>query len=307
MADLFTPKVAKIYIDCGVAKAQGARPHQEDSFSIAEDNIEKCGFAIYSVFDGHGSDQYSGHASKNMKDFITSEPEFKKKDYVEALKKAFHQENESLKSFFKNSQKGGTTATVLLIADGVLYCADVGDSRCVLARKESSGTYSALRCSRDHSFKDKKERQRVIESGGDVEGNRVYTHGHGINMTRALGDFDFKSPYNQADGDWISAIPDIRSITLTPEHEFLILASDGLWTEMDDDDVVDVVAEMRKKGMSAQDIAEALVGKISKKPRSDNITVIIVDFSWDETHADKRRRIIPVEMHTVHKPVQLSG
>jgi len=126
-------------------------------------------------------------------------------------------------------------------------------------------------------------------------------------MTRALGDFDFKSPYNQVNGDWISAIPDIRSIKLKQEYELLVLASDGLWTVMDDEEVVDFVADMKYKGKNAQEIAEYFVSRVAKEPHSDNITVIIVDFSWGESHSDKRKKTKSIEMHTVHKPVELSG
>jgi serine/threonine protein phosphatase PrpC len=290
-----------VYIDSGVSKAIGGRDHQEDSFNIMENALEKQGFALYSVFDGHGCSDLSKHASVHMKDFVVGDENFRKKNYPDALRRAFNNENQALLKVFEK-HSGGTTATVVLIADGVLYCANVGDSRCVLARKDKQG-YTALRCSRDHSFKDKQERTRVIEGGGDVDGNRVYTRGHGINMTRALGDFDFKTPYNQAKDDWISAIPDIRSIKLTPDLDFLVLASDGLWTVMDDEVVVDEVVKLKNEGLTAQEISEKIVDRISHVPRSDNITVIIVDFSWDKTPTKRPG----IEIHTVHKPVELSG
>jgi len=291
-----------LYIDSGVSRAQGGRDHQEDSFSITENALEKQGYALYSVFDGHGCADLAQHASKHMKGFVVGDKSFATKVYPEALRKAFHNENVALLDIFKKKHHGGTTATVVLVVDGVLYCANVGDSRCVLARKEKN-RYTALRCSRDHSFKDKQERERVIENGGDVEGNRVYTKGHGINMTRALGDFDFKAPFNQADEDWISAIPDIRSIKLTPELDFLVLASDGLWTAMDDEQVVEKVAEMKESGMTAQEMTEKIVNSVSHVQGSDNVTVIIVDFSWDKSNSKHHG----IEIHTVHKPVELSG
>lgn len=38
---------------------------------------------------------------------------------------------------------------------------------------------------------------RVVRSGGYVIDGRVRRGSHGINMSKALGDFDFKAPENQ--------------------------------------------------------------------------------------------------------------
>jgi hypothetical protein len=126
--------------------------------------------------------------------------------------------------------RGGTTATVALVTDKHrLFVANVGDSRSVLARDEGSGLF-AIRMSRDHNLEDKGEYKRFVrallsrhthrscasqstdcsrdvwivrgvfriaEMGVPAKGNRVYAPGHSLNMTRALGDFDFKAPYNK--------------------------------------------------------------------------------------------------------------
>lgn len=41
----------------------------------------------------------------------------------------------------------------------------------------------------------------------------------------------------------ISALPDIKKITIGPEDEFMVLACDGIWNFMTSDDVVEFVQE----------------------------------------------------------------
>lgn len=48
---------------------------------------------------------------------------------------------------------------------------------------------------------------------------------HGVlSVSRSIGDAHLK--------DWVLAEPDTKILRLTPEMEFLVLASDGLWEEV---------------------------------------------------------------------------
>lgn len=46
----------------------------------------------------------------------------------------------------------------------------------------------------------------------------------------------------------ISALPDVKRITLTPKDEFMILACDGIWNSLSSDEVVDFVRTRIQKG-----------------------------------------------------------
>jgi serine/threonine protein phosphatase PrpC len=48
-------------------------------------------------------------------------------------------------------------------------------------------------------------------------------------VSRAIGDKDFKFPYNKSEADFVSAIPYVNRIELTSQNEFMIVACDGLW------------------------------------------------------------------------------
>jgi len=274
----------QLFIEKAVARAQGSREHQEDRFALYDDLLKDQGFGVYCVFDGHGTEHHSTHASKNMIEILMNEPDFKSRNFDRALRRAFYDENEALRKQFEQGVEGGTTATVALIADGTLYMANVGDSRAVMGVREKhhvrSDVIKAVRLSHDHSFDDESEKRRIIESGGDVRGGRVRHNGHGINMTRALGDFDFKQPYNHAQSDFISAEPFLQAMPVSPNEEFIVLASDGLWGAISDQNLVELVAKRREMGESAEKIVASIVSSISHVPGSDNITIMILLFDW---------------------------
>jgi len=272
------------HLDSGISLAQGGRKYQEDSFALWENDFKKDGHALYCVFDGHGGAYFSSHASQHMTQFLVQSLSFKQGDYKEAIKKAFNEEDEALKDVHKKHPSGGTTATIALIANGELFVGNVGDSRCIVGRKQIGQSIfenTAIQCTKDHSFGNSEEQRRILDSGGIIEGGRVISQGHGINMTRALGDFEFKRPINQAKDNWISAVPDIYQLTLRPENEFLILATDGLWNVWSDNAVVSKVAELQKEGKSAQQVSEIITMQISQERWSDNITIMVVFFLWE--------------------------
>jgi len=79
----------------------------------------------------------------------------------------------------------GCTANFALVKDGFLYCANAGDSRCVLCR---GGQAYAM--SEDHKPEQETERNRIYAAGGTVTGEgRVNGN---LNLSRSLGDFEYK-------------------------------------------------------------------------------------------------------------------
>lgn len=78
----------------------------------------------------------------------------------------------------------GSTAVVVLVKDGQLFCANAGDSRAIAS---INGNVEVL--SMDHKPNNDKEYKRICEAGGWVEYNRVNGN---LALSRALGDFVFK-------------------------------------------------------------------------------------------------------------------
>ena len=53
---------------------------------------------------------------------------------------------------------------------------------------------------------------------------------------RALGDHSYKNVSNLSDREqMISALPDIKSMVLEPQDEFMVIACDGIWSVINSD------------------------------------------------------------------------
>lgn len=145
---------------------------------------------------------------------------------------------------------------------GVLRVANTGDSRAVLGRWEG-GKYVAHAMSNDHTGFNQDEVARLREEhpGEDVvdeKTGRVF----GIAVTRAFGDSRWKwsedltrrvhemffGPAPRPNGvvktpPYLTAEPEVQETKIqTGEHpDFLIMASDGLWDQMSNQDAVTCV------------------------------------------------------------------
>lgn len=143
----------------------------------------------------------------------------------------------------------GCTAVVALIADGQLIVANAGDSRCVLCR---SGEASAL--SRDHKPTDPDELARIAAAGGFVAEGRV---NGSLNLSRALGDMEYKNRRDlPAAAQAVTAQPEILSTHIHEGDEFIILACDGIWDVMTNQQAVDFVRDRLRQGMPLAQICE---------------------------------------------------
>lgn len=105
----------------------------------------------------------------------------------------------------------------------VLYIANVGDTRAVLSR---NGVEERL--SVDHKVADKSEHDRIIKGGGVIMNDRV---GGTLVLTRAMGDFALKD-------SGVICQPTIRKHFIRPFDRFVVIASDGVYDTLSDEDVV---------------------------------------------------------------------
>lgn len=141
-------------------------------------------------------------------------------------------------------QSSGCTAVVALLVGRELFVANAGDSRCVLCRNGKT-----VEMSFDHKPEDEEESTRIIKAGG-----RVTMDGRvngGLNLSRAIGDHAYKLNKDlKPEEQMISAMPDVKRITLEDDDEFMVLACDGIWNFMTSEEVVEFVRKRlaEKKG-----------------------------------------------------------
>lgn len=158
----------------------------------------------------------------------------------------------------------GTTACCVLVTPDWLVCANAGDSRALFSKKSR-----AVPLSYDHKPDDEGEERRIRAAGGYVAGGRVEGD---LAVSRGLGDFRFKhmptvlanihlttgQPQRKVStehtlmkpGDQkVSPIPDIILQTRNPEQdEFVVVACDGIWDVMSNQECVTEVATIFQEG-----------------------------------------------------------
>lgn len=222
--------------------------------------VDCCrGETLWAVFDGHRGHEVAGFASRtvprlvweNLTTAINPSPK-------EAISGALRQCHEMARS---EKHRSGSTAVVVVTAGDFLYCGSAGDSR-VVAGLHGGGT---LRLSNHHSTNNPDEVARIKAGGGNLEWGRL---GGFLPVTRGLGNFDL-----EADG--FSCVADVTSLPRR-QVEFVIIASDGLWDVISDEDCCRLV---RQWGVTAS--AERLAITAQQLGSGDDIAVIIVRFPND--------------------------
>ncbi|OAF70608.1 hypothetical protein A3Q56_01635 [Intoshia linei] len=177
----------------------------------------------------------------------------------------------------------GCTAVVALLSfeHKTISVINIGDSRCVLCRDGK-----AMDLSVDHKPEDTIERSRIEKAGGCVtEDGRV---NGGLNLSRAFGDHTYKINKSLSHEDqMITPKPDVKTVKLVKEDEFMIIACDGIWNVMTSEEIISFVSERlndKNNKMSINDIISAVFDKcispdtLGDGSGCDNMTCIIVQF-----------------------------
>lgn len=152
--------------------------------------------------------------------------------------------------------QAGCTAVVAVKYGNELFVANAGDSRGVLCR---GGQAVAL--SEDHKPAHEVERNRILNAGGFLSeiGGVCRVNGN-LNLSRAIGDLKYKGNNELPPKDQIiTAQPDVRRIALKPEDSFFVLACDGVWDVMSNQECVDFISKRLAGGDKPADAACALL------------------------------------------------
>ena len=114
-------------------------------------------------------------------------------------------------------------------------------------------------------------------------------------VSRSIGDADYKNitpgepvtlwfpwPDNHSQifyADLVIPVPEFVVLPIVPTDEFVVLASDGLWDVISDDDVIQIARNKLAEGKSPSLVAEELCELALRLGSSDNVTIVIVQFS----------------------------
>jgi len=236
-----------------------------------------------------------------------------------ALIDAFEQTDELFKEQVRSLGKprkvmitGACAMLVHLSADQTeIHIANAGDCRVVLAQiAEEGAPVVPLALSQDHFALTNKSEKTRLETEHPDEARllvRGYVKGR-VQMTRSLGDLYLKdAEFNTSElgktrvvepytPPYLTCTPEVTVHRVTSQDRFLVIASDGLWSEMSNKEVVTMAEEAKERGdcparelaasaLQTAAIAEGLpveavlripTGRVRKRIH-DDISVTVVD------------------------------
>ncbi|XP_057429994.1 probable protein phosphatase 2C 9 [Lotus japonicus] len=246
----------------GFSLVKGRANHPMEDFHVAK-IIQNKGqeLGLFAIYDGHLGDSVPAYLQKHLFSNILKEEDFWT-DTNSSIIKAYETTDEAILSHSSDLGVGGSTAvTAILLNNQKLWVANVGDSRAVLSRRGE-----AIQMTIDHE--PNTERGIIENKGGFVSnmpGDVARVNGQ-LAVSRAFGDKNLKSH--------LRSDPDIRHDEIDSDTEFLILASDGLWKVMANQEAVDIA----KKIKDPQKAAKQLTAEALNRESKDDISCIVVRF-----------------------------
>jgi len=269
----------------GFESVQGRRWTMEDTHVILDDinepfNLNKdISRAFYAVYDGHGGKNAADLTADLLHKNIIEDPFFLD-DISKAIKSGFEKTDKYiLERATKEKWANGTTTVTCFVLENCLFISNTGDSEAVIAQRNDDGLLEGIVLTEKHKPTTPSERKRVEQAGGQVIFGRVLGS---LAVSKAIGDIDFKFPYNKASADFVSADPFINKVELNPKNPFLIIACDGLWDKLTYQEAVDFVARYKEVGKEPSETAQLLVKHALDLGSFDNVTAIVVYLHWDK-------------------------
>jgi serine/threonine protein phosphatase PrpC len=264
----------------GCALSQNTKERMEDVIAV---KLLDDGDGLFVVLDGHNGRVAVDYVADRLPALILSSVEFESGNMERAILGGLKATETELinrlrgdavdsPSALKISDvdpdfpvlTSGVVVCVVLIRNGYVYVANVGDCRAILCRDSR-----ALQLTVDHTVQDSKERGRVKDL--------ISTEGHvrGLMVTRSLGNVSIKS-LEKCEGQ--IADPSFTSFPIEAERdEFILISSDGLHEVISNDSATTTVLRaLKRPSCTADKIAQELVDRAVARGSCDNICACVI-------------------------------
>jgi len=305
-------------LECGVDTRIGGRASNEDRL-LANDLFD-LGF-LCGICDGHGGTNCVEYVSQRLptalhacflaqvqqlKSGLSSLSSLQEQELITAsIRDAFGiTDSEFSQKARSEGLRDGSTALLALLAHGFealptqasvpgcrggvakLFVANCGDCRAILIRGRK-----ARPLSEDHKPERKDETARIQKAGGIViqdlntgihrVARKKGEHRLFLSTSRAFGDLELKEPR-----PLVIAEPEVVVHTLEPEDWAVVLACDGVWGVMTDQNVADAVWQvMAFQGGGTVEAAQEVASRSEAAGSTDNVTVIVLRLGWAQPPA----------------------
>lgn len=252
MFGLFRKKLAGFAVDWAEKTSKGGRDSNQDRCAAA---WTRCGFFCAAMADGLGGHAQGDLAASIAVDTVTAGlRDMAEEDAESALPMALQAAHAAISELAGGDNGAKSTCVALLLAQGNLHLASVGDSRLYLARE---GRIEAL--TKDHSV------VQLLVDSGQIEASEASRHPDRNRLYQSLGTGGALRV--QASGQGLP----MRN------GDVLLLCTDGFWQYLD---AAEAIRCLGHRDWPARRRLHELFGSVERKaaqdPRHDNLTAQVV-------------------------------
>ncbi|EKX43744.1 hypothetical protein GUITHDRAFT_110199 [Guillardia theta CCMP2712] len=244
----------------------GANQESEDRMVIVKNGEG----VVYGVFDGHYGPRASEFCRANTPSLLAqaSEGLTASQSIVRRLFQLF--ENGWIDHSRILIRRGdwsasleGSCALVAHVTREKVVVGNLGDCRAILISEGEDGKHTAIQVTREHNASNAIEREKILREHPDEVDAVQFVQKSGswyvkgtLQVSRAIGDLFLKDyEFNKALPDhvrpyvggelksppYVSVSPDFFEIPITKKEKMLVLASDGLWDELTNDECAKIL------------------------------------------------------------------
>ena len=190
------------------------------------------------------------------------------------LESIYYSQNALNSKYEIDISASGTTLCSGFILGNILHLINIGDSRVILGTYYSSiNKWKTKQLTVDHRPNNPEENKRIIAYNGRIDrakndfGEEVGPYrifgkdsdtGQGLTMSRSIGDMESKK-YG------VIYDPELFRYELKENDKVIVIATDGLWDKLTNEEVIDIIADCLNKDLKAKETAEILIEKAKEK------------------------------------------
>ena len=262
------------------------RQEMEDYHCIKQALGKRNNLSYFAIFDGHGGKEVASFLSLNLHHYLVDEinnikfgenDEENINNILDSIKTSFIKIDQDILENINFTTDVGSTATLIFIYynnsnDNSLYndninikdiertliCANVGDSSGYLLAKSD-----IIKITKPHKCEDTSEVQRIRDKGGIVFQGRIFGK---LILTRTLGDKEMKK-YG------VLPIPDFFTKKIENDDLFIIIASDGIWDVINEEELLKMGNE---KELSSEIFSKKIMELAKERDTRDNSSCIVI-------------------------------
>jgi serine/threonine protein phosphatase PrpC len=199
-----------------------------------------------------------------------------KKELFNLLFESIHlSRNDLIKRFKIDIEYSGTTLCSGILSGNKLYISNIGDSRVVLGIFNNKGNiWKSKQLSIDHEPSSPNENRRIIQCNGRIDRfknefgeefgqlrvfeKEIESNKPALAMTRSIGD-------GEANKIGVIYEPELFVYDIGNEHRILVVGSDGLWSYMTNEEVIEIAGRCYDNGGKAEEASSILIETAKNK------------------------------------------